>query len=369
MDAMADFQPQGQNWSGQDPRIGTGEGEAPLAKPPVADLTMRTLNSDIASMKAAGGGEPRPYVPKEVSFVPPTPESVAPQPMAPVSSPTTPAAPAEINFGDIAPAVTTAPAPVPAKSSNALFITLTTIIIVAGLAAVGYFFIYPQFSAAPAAVEQPAATEQPAVPPPAPAPEVPAATLPAPTELPTVPTHASLLKTPADFATETTLGTLLLDAVKGALASPSSETPMLKEVTIKNAAGNAYAWAALAPLFMPHTFTADTLANFSPDATILTYTDKTGTWPAIVLQFTGKVSATTNVSALSNLEQGQEYTSLFLTDPGTPTTWKDGKVGGVLARYVAFSKPGLAFSYTWLGTKVVLSSSYAGAQEIAKRIK
>ena len=119
---------------------------------------------------------------------------------------------------------------------------------------------------------------------------------------------------------------------------------------------------------MPGTFGVSTLALFSPDASYITYTDKAGTWPAIVLQLATGADAAAAKTAVAAIEKNNEYTSLFIVTPGTPTTWKDGKVGGVAARYISFSKQNVAFSYTWLGTKLVISSSYAGAQEIAKRI-
>ena len=375
---MADFQPQGQNWSGQNPVIGTGEGEVPLAKPPIADLSMRTMGSDISSMKESGGGEPRPYAPKEVSY------SAAPAPMAPAAPQAprpAPGIPPQVDFGNIAPAQAV---PIVAKpsSGNALFVVLAALITAVGLAAVGYFFIYPQFAApaAPLTTEQPAApVEQPAVTEPtttAPAATTTAAatsTATAPVapeapQLPTVSAHTSLLKTPADFSSEATLSSVTLDAIKTALASSPVEVPVLREITLKNDAGKVYAFSVVAPLFMPSVFSTTTLAFFSPDASIITYTDKAGTWPAFVLQLASGADATAAKAAIAKIEAGQDYISLYSIAPGSPTSWKDGKVGTAAARYIAFSTKGVAFNYTWIGDKLVLSSSYAGAQEIAKRL-
>ncbi len=393
---MADFQPQGQNWSGQNPVIGTGEGEVPLAKPPIADMTMRTMGSDISSMRASGGGEPRPYAPKEVSYsAPAAPMPSAPQmPAAPQmqQSYTAPSASPQMSFGNVAPVNVMAQA-APAKSGSALFIILAAIITSVGLGAVGYFFVYPQFAtpAAPAVTEQPAAptpgTESPAtttepatttaaatepLPPTPPAqgtstaPVAPAT--PAAPELPTVSAHVSLLTTAADFSAEATLGSVTLDAVKSALTSNPVEVPVLKEVTFKNDTGKVYAFAAIAPLVMPTTLSSTTLALFAPDASFITYTDKTGSWPAIVLQLASGADANAAKTAMAAIEKNNEYASLFIVNPGTATTWKDGKVANVAARYIAYSQKNVAFSYTWLGTKLVISSSYAGAQETAKRI-
>lgn len=393
---MADFQPQGQNWSGQNPVIGTGEGEVPLAKPPIADMTMRTMGSDISSMKASGGGEPRPYAPKEVSYsAGAAPMPAAPQPMSAApqmpQSYSAPAASPQMNFGNIAPVSVVAQA-APAKSGSALFIILAAIITSVGLGAVGYFFVYPQF----AAPTTPVVTEQTPATAPAPGTEVSATTTspatttaitepvpptPAATssvstasavsatpELPTVAAHVSMLKTAADFSAEATLGSITLDAIKNAFTSNPVEVPVLKEVTLKNDSGKVYAFAAIAPLFMPTTFNPSTLALFSPDASFITYTDKTGTWPAIVLELVTGADMTAAKTAIAAIEKNNEYASLFIVDPGTPSTWKDGKVGTTVARYISFSKTGVAFNYTWIGNRLVLSSSYAGAQEIAKRI-
>lgn len=390
---MADFQNQNQNWSGQNPAIGTGEGEVPLAKPPIMDMTMRTMASDISSIKESGGGEPRAYVPRE----PVAPQAPAPAQQRPMNVPPfqpAPSIPPQGDMGAVRPL--SAPQVSAPKSSNALFLIIVFTLVAIAIGAVGWFFIYPQISGSPqTTTEEPAVTtpteqtgEQPTgepagiqenattttevpttVPPTITEPTPPGTSEGTPTlnTLPVVDTHVSLFKTPADFSSEATIASVTLEAVKGALQSSPVEVPVLKEIVFKNEAGKVYALSAVAPLFMPSVLTSGVVSQFASDASYFTYTTNEGAWPGIVLTLSSTDKARAQAD-IAKIESNNEYLSLFMTDVGTPTSWKDGKVGTAPARYISFSKQGVAFSYTWIGNTLVMSTSYAGAQEAVKRL-
>ena len=353
---MTDFQTPGQNWSEKNPVIGTGEGEVPLANAPMAEVAMRTMSSDVASIKETGGGEPKPY----------NPTGNIPQPMSAPSS----VIPPQTDFGNASPA-SAVPQPemqMP-KSKTNWFMLLAVGIGIIVLLALGYFFIYPRFfAAAPVVapvVEQPPVVNQEV--PPVGLPPVATGTI---TESPfaTVVMHTSLFKTSADTIFEATLASVTLDAVKGAIQSNTVDVPLLKEVVFKNEIGKTYALSAIAPLFVPSVFTSGTMSLFQPDGSFFTYVDKTGVWPGVVLKLATGADIATAQTEVKKLEANNEFASLFLSDPGTMGRWKDGKVSTFIARYVSYSTKNVAFSYAWLNDNLVISTSYDGAKAVATKL-
>jgi len=351
---MTDFQTPGQNWSEKNPVIGAGEGEVPLANAPMAEVTMRTMSSDIASMKETGGGEPKPYNPGgNVPQPAPTPSAVVPP---------------QTDFGNVNPAAAV-PQPemqLPTKKTNWFAIIAGLVGIIAVLALL-YFFVYPKFFApVPVVVPPPEAATIPETP--AALPE--ATTTPVASESPfeTVVMHTSLFQTSADTSSEATLASVTLNDAKSAMQASTVEVPLLKEIIFKSDIGKVYAMSAIAPLFMPSVFTSSTAALFQPDASFFTYVDKTGVWPGMVLKLASGVDIATAQAAIKTIEANSEFESMFLANPGTAGRWKDGKVSTFIARYVSYSTKNVAFSYAWLNNNLVISTSYAGAQSAAAKL-
>lgn len=366
IDSMTDFQPQGQNWSEKNPVIGTGEGEVPLANAPMADVTMRTMSSDIASIKETGGGEPKSYNPQGMGMnVPPAQSAVVPP---------------QADFGAMAPSPMPSGQPIqPPKKKVNWFAIIASLIGIVGILALLYFFIYPRFFS-PAVVPPPATPatttqEQSALPPATSTlPATPDAGLATGTQaavdsqFQTVILHSSLFKTSADTSSEMTLPAVTLDAVKAAIQANTVAVPLLKEVVFKNSVGKVYALSAIAPLFAPNVFNATTTAYFEPDASFFTYIDKTGVWPGVVMKLATGADITKAKAAVAQLESNNDFLSFFLTNPGTMGRWRDGKVGTFIARYVSFSPSNIAFSYTWVNNTLVISTSYAGAQSSTAKL-
>jgi len=355
---MADYQFPGQNQWSEKPAIGTGEGESPLAPAPQNEITMRTMASDVASMKEMGGGDPRPYTP-----------SVTPIPQTPPiqNSPATPAAPTTVNQTQITePPVV----PLPPKKSGNVFIVLAVIIIIIGLGTIGYFYVYPKLISTDTqevVVEEPKPQE----------PEMPAiiatTTPEASTSTIEVPpvsglgSHISLFKTPADFSSEITLAAETITAVKDALKGATVEVPVFKETVFKSVDGKILGQSKLIPLFLPSFITASSSPLFDEDFTLFTYTDQKGVWPGIILNAKIETLASAQEEA-KKIEANLDWRSLFIVDPGKEQTWKDGKVGTTAARYISFATKGNALSYTWFNNTLLISTSYQGAQDAAKKL-
>lgn len=373
-----------QKWPSQTPPLGTGEGEVPLAPPQISNIEMRTMASDIKTSNEAGGGMPRPYTP------PPAPtrsESILPQ-SQPASRPQSPTPPPIVPRKESSPffqppMVPTTPTPnisggAPHKSKKGLLVTIIIIIGIAGVAALGYFVVYPMlFKKAP---EVPATTETtppPAAVTPTPAPETtpppttPVATTTATSSATDILTHTSLLKTPADVMADVLLLTTDLSGLQGAFKFETTDVPILKEAVLKNADGKSISFAQFLKIVTPSLALDDTTNLFAPDATYLTYTNSKGTWFAFIANLADSASLDTAKTKISGIEKTSEIVRFFLQDPGTPGTWKSGQTAGVDGnRYLTFSTPGAALDYGWINNKtLVISASYDGFKEILKRLQ
>ncbi len=391
---MADgnFNPFGQgSWpedkGNQNPKVGTGEGESPMTTPgrpegapsgKMPDLDVRTYGSDVKSMAEAGGGPPKPYQPVAPA-VPPSPvpqeekKSFSEVFETPGGVPT----PAEMppaglqEFGE---------AP---KSKKGVFAVILGIIIVIGLGAIGYFYVYPTFFGGVAEVETPTppVTQEPEVQTPTPpiVPQVPVVgtgtstattteeVAPPPSEA--LLEHKSLLTTAADVSTNITLGTVSVAAMRSEIEFSTAQVPILKEIVFKNADGEVLSVGGIMGLLLPDVFGAAVVSNFESDFTLLTYTNDKGTWPVVILKLKSGASLAEAKTAVSKIESSANLANLFVTDPGTAAAWKSGTTEGVSNRYSTYSLAGAGLNYGWLNNTLVVSASYPGFQEVLKRLK
>jgi len=345
--------------------LGTGEGESPLTIPDIKpeNLAARTMSSDASSIQAQGGGQPVSYTPnlqpKVEVFVPPQAET----------SPINPGSPAEIPSVGVE---TTG-------GKKPIILGLASFVIVIALGAIGWFVVYPNFVSNTEVVteEAPASTlptpEEPQPPtPPAVDPTediTPTASTTTPEEETPAPKtliHSSFLKTPADAITELNFVPATLENYKTAFPGGTAEVTLLKEVVFKIPSG-AYPSAELLALIAPKSLGSDKTL-FAEDFTAFSHTDKNGVWPGLILKISdGKKVAVEE--ALKTLETSEEASAFFGgTTPGAATTWKNGKIGTYTGRYMTFGTTGASLNYAITGDYLVISTSYAGAQEIAKRL-
>lgn len=356
---MADYQFPGQNQWSEKPVIGTGEGESPLVPAPQNEITMRTMASDVASMKEMGGGDPRPYVPSATPIPQTPPPPKPPEPQNKVNPVINPMQTTEI------PVI-----PLPSQKSGNAFVIIAIILIVLGLGAIGYFYVYPKFVSTEVVevVEEPNTEEIITT-----TPEVIVeATTTATTTVEVPPisglgSHISLFKTAADFSSETTLATETVTAIKDAWKGTTVEVPVFKETVFKSTDGKILGQSKLVPLFLPSFITTSSSPLFEEDFTLFTYTDQKGVWPGIILKAKAEMATKAKEEA-KKIESNLEWRSLFIIDPGKEQTWKDGKVGTTGARYISFATKGNALSYTWFDDILLISTNYQGAQDAAKKL-
>ncbi|MCP6720157.1 MAG: hypothetical protein KJI72_02410 [Patescibacteria group bacterium] len=387
--------PEEKSGQNQPPSIGTGEGEVPLAKPPGAPkepkVDVRTSTSDIKSMQESGGGPPRPYTP------PPPPTGGEGGQQIP------PAAPEKKqSFSQVFKPPQVEQSPTPAKlpessggmqvgaekSKKGLFLGILALIIVVGLVAAGYFFVYPFFfqaeevvevpqeSVSPPSAEVPTIPEVPAIPE---VPEVPlegeqveeeAEVMEEISLTPTITEHTSSFKTPADLSEDVDLFALDLGSVRSSIQFTTAEVPIFKELVLKDSEGNFVSFSGLMDALLPAVFSGEVIGVFEPDFTMFAYTDDKGTWPGYVARLRSGAVLSDAEGGVSQLENDTNITNLFLIDPGSSTTWEGGQTEGVSNRYLTFSQSGAGLNYGWLNNDtLVIGTSYSGFQEALKHLK
>lgn len=362
------------------------------------NLEARTMRSDIESIQNQGGGEPKPYIPKEpVELSQGEPQKEVPPPQMPgafpplseggggftneqfVPPPSQQITPEQI-MGEEYP---------PKKSNKKTFVIALIVIIGVGLGATAYFIflpsgpispatplVEPQPSVGGAATETPAEIEVPAVPTEegeveGSATSVPEEVVEEPSTTTGIPAknHISLLKTAADTVAEINLPSLDLASFASALDFSPTEVPFTREVVFVDQEGNLVKFGDLASLLSPTVFSPEVAELFEPDATFFTYTNQDGTWFGLVAKLKEGADQSAAKNQIKDLETNlSEVKNFFLENPGAENTWKDGRAGTVSSRYITFTKKGSAFNYGWSGNLLIIGTSYPAFQEVINRL-
>lgn len=314
----------------------------PVPPPPVVggDVEVRTMQSDIASVKTSGGSEPTPQM-----F---SPSSLTGEP---VFDPKTAAT---------------------KKKGGAEKIIIFVVIglIMVGALAAAFFLLKDLFIPVTQTPEAPV-ENMPfgEVPPPPAAPEgenLPSATVP-----PIETVHASFFTLAADLIEEQTFKEFTVDALKAVIpAKEALADGSIREIVLKTETGFVD-FPSFMAVMIPDIVTESVKENFENDFTFFVYRDK-GT---DLIGFIAKAKPTISVesfAAMGGIETSNNLHNFYLTDPGTIGVFKEGTVNSQFIRYASFSKAGYAFDYGWLkdtsGNRYfVVSSSYSGIKEAVKR--
>jgi hypothetical protein len=319
---------------------------------------------------------PRPYGPS-----PPTSGNIpaAEASQSPLSSAVSPTPPAGAP-GQFAPSKTEetiqsaitfssqAAAPFTTKKKSNLFTLVLVVLLILGLGAVGYFFVYPKFFGNTEVVEAPAPPSEPVTPPEVPlveeaTPQFPTETSPLITE-----SHKSLFKIPADATLELDVNTVELSSLRQAFDQSPAPVAVLKELVLKE--NNVFVKTAqLMALLLPSVFTSDVTSAFESDATIFEYQNDKGVWPGFVFKLNAQSDPASIKSKVAALESSQDIANFYLKNPGTAGAWKTGQTGNVQNRYTIFAGTGYALNYGWLGDKLIISTSYDGFKEALRRLQ
>jgi len=372
---MDDFKQQ--NWGGvNNPGQGQGGSSMPPPPPP-PEITLRTMQSDMESMKQSGGENPVPQ-----SFTPP---EIKKQPTVELDD-------LSKEEGMIRPGAgegVLPPAEAPKKKGKIFILITILILVLAGAAYAGYVFVYPMFA-------KPAITVNTPVPEPeVVTPEIPETTVIVPEEematttpeelatttpevLPepvVLKTHSSLFISPAEvLASLNIVGSTTLVSVRDVLVSESNNKPStetaLKEIALSNDGGQLV-FADAMSLFLPELTAIELSSFFQEDFTSAIFYDKNGSWFGVVAKLKDGVDVDAAKTLMTKLEPSSGLANLYIQNPGTKvgSTFKDGKANNVSTRYMSFSVTGASLNYGWTPNNLfVLSTSYNGIKAMLTKL-
>ncbi|MEK7651170.1 MAG: hypothetical protein AAB377_01425 [Patescibacteria group bacterium] len=352
--------------------MGAGEGESPLMKPAAPNVDVRTMSSDMQSINT-GSPTPKPYVPQtapeNMAVVPPVPNTSVPDQSFQIPQ-------ADTTFGSPMPEI-----PVK-KSGKGVFTAIIVFIAVVGLAALGYFVIYPIFFANPNSFPiaipinmnpNPApalpATEPTPISEPAPITEVVSSTAPVAPATP-APTHVSILTIPADSKLE--LSTVLkYGPVLSNLALNTTASPSLTEIIYKDSNGNLLETADILKNVLKLEALAFNYQFNEGGAAGMVYNDSKNVRSlGFVFQLADNTDLETKISGLQSFIEKLGFSGIFSGNPGAEKAWKSSQVSGASNhRYLTFENPGFTIDYGWVGNKLVIATSFDGFKEIIKRLQ
>lgn len=339
-----------------------------IPNPPSSKVSVRTMQSDINSIKESGGQNPQPYT-SELNQKPkketPTTEETSFQPTESESSITGYAGPEEPIFQ---PGAFTSPLPPKQKPNQAgteakprkktsKVLIISIILILAAATEAGYYFFVKNQKTNPSLIPltAPLSTETPA---PTPAPQ-----------------YVSLLRTPNALQEEIIIPSLTLGNIKNALLAAINATPInnLKEVILRKPDQSLVAFSEFFPTFIPE-LTGETIsAIFKKNFTIVIFVDENGVWPGYIAQLNPNFSLIAAQAAIKqSLESSVNLTNIFLKNAGSAIVFfKDGKAGNptINTRYLVFPEIGATMNYGWVNDKIVISASSSGLLEILKKLQ
>lgn len=380
------------------PDQGQGRPSMPPPPPP-PEITLRTMQSDIESVRQSGGENPMPK--------PFTPPELKKQPVMELDD-------LSKEEGMIKPASGDGviPPSEPKKSkAKAIILILVSLLLVGAVVYIGYAYVYPNFIAKPSislttpppdnAIVTPApVVETTPVPEPLPVatttselatttPEIATTTgiiatttvetatttatipPPAPVKLP----HVSLLVSQPEMSAQIAItASSTLSSIKDSLIAEAGNKPQtvtaVKEIVFTSELGQP-AFADVLSMILPEFTAAELSPLFKGDfTTVMTY-DKDGTWLGFVAQLSDGVSSTTAKIAMAKLEKSASLANLYLQAPGIQSTagFKAGTANNLATRYISFAKTGASLNYGWTNNNLfVMSGSYNGMKALLTKL-
>ncbi len=301
--------------------------------PPPSEVTVRTLESDLASMGASGGVSPKP---KPVKFSHKIDQEESARITAgvatgaPMGTPQQPSAIADF-------------------FSSKIFLVLSLLILLTVVFLAGYYVIYPLLNPAPAPVQQKAA---------------------APAGVVETVEHKSFFTQPVD-------GIFTLDAslpVQGMQADRDKVSALVGGLTGKffelepedSLSQPVYASSFFA-LIGAEVLKADFLdANFEKDFTMFLYKDKNALLPGYILRLKAGETPILLKNDIAELENASSsWSNLFVMQTGTPQPqFHDDLLSGQPVRVLDFSNPSSTLAYGWFLNKyLIISTSLDGMKE------
>lgn len=379
--------PSPQNW----PNLSNQDNRPKPPPPPPPEITLRTMKSDLDSLKQTGGANPtpKPFTPPEIKSSPITPPTPPPAPPTP---PTPPAAPkiSPTNFPFQKPeekkvsleqfskpdelskigapkTIPGLPPATPGSSKKIKLIILISVLLVVGIgsALLGYYVIFPKFFPSETITET---TSEPETN------QFTENTLPTEevTPIENLIIHQSFVSTISSSVAPIAVTDSI--SLKNSIFQESQKTAAndsLAEVVLQNQQATAISSNKILPMIFPE-FSAESLIGLEDDFTFVLYYDANGVWPAYVFKIKPEFTAAQIQNSINGIiETSNGLKNLFISDPGTANVagFKTGQTSGIATRYLTFTKAGASLNLAWTNDKFIISSSYNGAKKILSNLK
>ena len=310
--------------------------------PPPAEVGVRTMASDLASIAERGGGSPKPRMIK-ISSVSASPHVVHPA-----------ISPAVVHSAAVSPVADETQNPAP--GSKSLFSKPTFLfpflgILLLGVFSAAYFLVYPLLN-----------PKKPSV------------------KVPIVPTvkqslsfeHESFFGQPIDgnFTLEILSPIIGMESEHDKVSSfVNGITGSFFEIIPQSGGGQALSADDFFSSIGGNVLGSDFLnENFEKDFTLFLYKDKSGLWLGYILQLkTGKSPIFLQKAVLQKMESAStERANLFLASPGvqTDSKFQNGLSGGQPIWFMNFSNTSSVLAYGWFFNKyLAISTSFEGLKQ------
>lgn len=328
------------------PPAGEAASTAPerVPEPPsvAQDINIRTMESDMSSLKETGGAGvvgqsftvfsgAQKQQSQEEAF---SPESLSGTEKA--FEPQTTEAPAKEDMD-------------PERKRRKMRILMWVIIFVIAGTVAGYFFVGPLVAPGEEAPEVIPEDE--------------------PIEEPVTPafTHTTFFATAPDTTTPVTLPSVSASDIRTAVAGAKladATAGTMQEVVFSANGTNVDAQNALSVL-LPESDISFISTGFDKDMTAFVYYDENGAWPGYIFKVVNAADPVVRGQIQQMIEGTESTVNFFAEDPGAPKGgFKDGNVIEG-ARYRVYTQTGAGLNYGWKGDHLIVSTSYNGIKEAA----
>lgn len=234
-----------------------------------------------------------------------------------------------------------------------IVVPVVFLLVVAGLAFIGYFIVYPLFSEQSASL--PGETQEAS-----PAPSVPGSR-----EKAGISHQSFFAAEPAedinfifDKSPVTQAAQLQTYGQKlTAFLDNAGITSDFTELSIQRTDGAFFSIQEFLPLINGEILEASFLEeHFEKDFTAFVYKDRNGYWPGYVLRLKGAT-----IPSLLQIEDSPNIVNLFLASPGDPQgAFEERQIDGRSVRARSFSEPGAMFGYAWHDARYLVVTTSEG---------
>lgn len=330
--------------------------------PKDSSVDLRTMQSDIQSVKQSGGAsapEPKKFNLGEIS------QNQAGnsfpsqgEPSSPFNSPGSSPSPFSGNdtFVPSQNQSLAAETPVIQKSVDwkKIILVVVAVVLIALLGYAGYAYVYPLFFSATPENSNPVAETNPS------------ANLPVaetnPVVTPSIITHLPYLNASSLGSLAFSSATFKSDLASFVKSGVSFASSTVSEVQIQKD-GSQMNFSDFFNSIFPE-ISKENLSNyFENDFTVFIFTDADGeSWPGVVSKLKTGANLFDAESAMKLFETASNFSNIFVEDPGTRVSkdFIDGQINLMPTRYITFTNKKAAIDYMWLGNYFIVSSSYPG---------